>query len=190
MANPWDPIPLPRDADLDDRITFESVGRIIDRWERIEFVLSRLYSLFVGKPNDGPAMREYGAGRILPERVNILRKAAEEWFVKNQNQKREGTFDRLTQEVLGFSDRRNEIAHGTVDRVSALTFFRERTSRADYLVQWAVVPAYQISKRYNFGGVPKYMYGTPEMKLLLERLIILYVALGDFLDELDPDAPL
>ena len=42
MANPWDPLPLPRDADLDDKLTFEGVGRIIDQWERIEFTLSRL----------------------------------------------------------------------------------------------------------------------------------------------------
>src|SRR5687768_16897531 len=50
MANPWDPLPLPRDADLDDKVTYEWVGRIVDRWEQIEFTLARLHSVFVGDP--------------------------------------------------------------------------------------------------------------------------------------------
>jgi hypothetical protein len=186
MANPWDPLPLPRDADLDDKATCEGIGRIIDQWERIEFTLARMHSVFLGDPEGGPAMREYGAGRTLVERLGILKSQAEKWFAKKPNQRREGTFDRLMAEVLGFSDRRNEIAHGIVHAVSGLEVFRVRTTRADYLVQYAVIPAYHVMKRYKPGGVPKYMYATPEMQTLRDHLTVLYIELGDFLHEIDP----
>ncbi len=186
MANPWDPFPLPRDGDLDDNATFQGIGRIIDRWERIEFNLARVHSVFVGDPDGSEAMREYGNGRIVPERDAIIRASAEKWFVKRPNQKREGQFDRFMQEVVGFADRRNEIAHGIAHQVSGFTFFRQRTTRPDYRVQYAVIPPYQVMKRHHANGVPKYMYGSAEMAILERRLVTLNLAIWDFLQEIDP----
>ncbi len=186
MANSWDPLPLPRDADLDDKATFQGIGRIIDRWERIEFNLARVHSVFVGDPDGSIALRQYGNGRTVPERDAIIRASAEKWFVKNPNQKREGKFDKFMQEYAGFADRRNEIAHGIVHQVSGFTFFRRRTTKADYLVQYAVIPAYQVMKRHHANGVPKYMYGSAEMALVEKHMVALNLAIWDFLQEIDP----
>jgi hypothetical protein len=186
MDNPWDPLPLPRDADLDDKATFQGIGRIIDRWERIEFNLARLHSVFAGDPEGNAAMREYGSGRTIRERDAIIRASAEKWFMRMPNQKREGQFNRFMQEVVGFADRRNEIAHGIVHQVSGLMLFRQRTSRPDYLVQYAVIPPRQVMKRHHANGAPKYMYGSAEMSLIEERLVILNLAIWDFLQEIDP----
>jgi hypothetical protein len=186
MGNPWDPLPLPRDADLDDKVTYEWVGRIIDRWEKIEFTLARLQSVFVGDPDGNAALRTYGVGRTVPERDAIIRSAAERWFVKNPDQRREGQFDKFMQAVVGFSDRRNEIAHGIVHQVSGFTFFRAATTRADYLVQYAVIPAYHVMRRFHSNGVPKYMYGTPEMMTLDLRLVELQWSIFEFLQEINP----
>jgi hypothetical protein len=186
MGNPWDPLPLPRDGDLDDRLTYEWVGRNIDRWEQIEFTLARVHSVFAGDPDGSAALRAYGVGRTVPERDAIIRAAAEKWFAKNPNQRQEGQFDKFMQGVVGFSDRRNEIAHGVVHQVSGLIFFRQRTTRADYLVQYAVIPAYHVMRRFHSNGVPKYMYGTPEMTVLCERLMVLQLSIWDFLHEINP----
>jgi len=186
MGNPWDPLPIPRDADLDDTVTYEWVGRIIDRWEHIEFTLARLHSVFAGDPDGSEELREYGAGRTVSDRDRLIRATAEKWFVRNPNQTREGRFDKLMQEYIGFSDRRNEIAHGIVHQVTGLTMFRARTTRSDYLVQYAVIPAYHVMKRYHDNGVPKYMYGSAEMMLLEAKLIDLQLAAFDFLSEINP----
>ena len=186
MANLWDPPPIPRDGDLDDRLTFEGIGRIIDQWERIEFTIARLHSVFAGGPDESSEMREYGAGRNVVERSIIIKTQADKWFVKHPNQRQEGQFDKLMREYLGFADRRNEIAHGIVHPVSGLTYFRQRTTRADYLVQYAVIPPYQVMKRYHDNGVPKYMYASPEMELLMDRLSDLYAGVFDFLHEIEP----
>lgn len=186
MANPWDPRPIPRDGDLDDKVTYEWVGRIIDRWEHIEFTLARLHSVFAGDPDGSEALREYGGGRTVIDREKLIRVSAEKWFVGEPNQSREGRFNRFMQEYVGFSDRRNEIAHGIVHQVSGLTLFRQRTTRADYLVQYAVIPAYHVMKRYHDNGVPKYMYGTFEMMQLEAKLIDLQLAIFEFLGEINP----
>jgi hypothetical protein len=186
MANPWDPLPIPRDADLDDKVTYEWVGRVIHRWENLEFTLARVHSVLSGDPDGSTALRAYGAGRILPERNAIIRAAAEKWFTKAPHQRLEGQFDKFMQEVIGFSDRRNEIAHGIVHQVSGFTFFRERTTRADYLVQYAVIPSYHVMKRFHDDGVPKYMYGTLEMMRLEASLTTLQLSIWDFLNEINP----
>ena len=41
-------------------------------------------------------------------------------------------------------------------------------------------------KRFHPNGVPKYMYGLPEMSLLHERLTDLQLSIWDFLREIDP----
>jgi hypothetical protein len=142
--------------------------------------------VFVGDPDGSAALRAYGVGRTVPERDAIIRAAAEIWFVKNPNQHREGQFDKFMQGVVGFSDRRNEIAHGIVHQVSGFTFFRAATTRADYLVQSAVIPAYHVMRRFHSSGVPKYMYGTPEMMTLYNRLIELQWSIFECLQEVNP----
>jgi len=187
MAKPWDSLPLPRDGDLDEKVTYEWLGRVLCRWELIEFTLARLYSLFVDDPDGSLALREFGEGRTVPDRDKLLRSAAEKWFAqKGTTQKTEGRFDKFMQEYVGFSDRRNEVAHGIVHPVSGMNFFLMRTTRPHYRVQYAVIPAYHIAKRYHPNGVPKYMYTLPELSTLYERLTDLQFAMFEFLVEFDP----
>lgn len=170
MANPWDPLPIPIRGDLDKTVTYEGLGRLIVRWEDIDFSLARIYSILVGDP-DGDALREYGKGRTVPEKIGILRAAMDEkWAVRRHSQKLEGRFDKLLQEVDGFSERRNEFAHAILHQGSMFTFFQERTDLPPYRAQFALIPAYHVLKRYNPNGMPKFMYTEDNMKQLLARL--------------------
>ena len=92
MAKPWAIPPLPRNGDPNPNKTYAHVGFIMSRWESLEFELSRLYSLFLGTLDGTEAMRAYGKGRIFPERIDNLAKAADTHFRILPCQKREGRF--------------------------------------------------------------------------------------------------
>jgi hypothetical protein len=180
LAKPWDPLPFPNRGDLDVRATYEALGRLVHFWEEIDFQLARIYSIMVGDP-DGDALREYGSGRNIPEKLVKLRKAADEqWFKRKPNQRREGEWDRLLDQVEGFAERRNEFAHGLVYPLTYLTLFRERTDLPDYLVQYGIIPGYQTLKRYSASGIPSFMYTSENMTTLQERMTLLFAELADF----------
>lgn len=69
MAHPWDRPLLPKRGDEHEDITYGHVGRIITRWESIEFELSYLYTWLGGSLHDQALMREYGEGRIFRDRA-------------------------------------------------------------------------------------------------------------------------
>src|SRR5262245_43821723 len=122
MADPWE-IPLPLMADEDDSILYEALGRAIVRWERIEHGLSIMYAFFDGGPRY-QAMRAYGGGNIFRLRLDGLLRVASAWFVRSCNQELEGEFDRVIAACRGFSDRRNEFAHGLVEDVGGYISWR------------------------------------------------------------------
>ena len=69
-------------------------------------------------------MQGYGQGRIFRDRFNILIKSAKRYFIKSPNQELEGELCFLLQRVLGFSDRRNEVAHGIIFQLQRMKFFK------------------------------------------------------------------
>lgn len=186
MPNPWE-LPLPLIADTDDTRLFEWLGRAINEWERVEFSLSTLYSFFVGDTTLG-SVRGYGEGRIYRERADILKRAAEKWFVQNSHQEFEGEFDRLMTAVTGFSDRRNEFAHGIVVEVSRFTFWRGRLPLASPSSRWfLIIPPVQVARKQDDNGMPAYGFSSYELLILTERLGDMLVELHDFNSRLWPD---
>ena len=147
--------------------------------------MSIAFSLAI--PDGSVALREYGDERTVSDRDKLIRAAAEKWYALNgTTQELEGRLDKFMQEYVGFSDRRNEVAHGIVHPVSGMQFFLLTTTRPHYMVQYAVIPAYHISKRFHANGVPKFMYGLPELSLLYERFTDLQFSMWEFLVESDP----
>ena len=71
MTNPWDAPPLPSRGDSDKNETYAGVGRVISAWENIEFALARLYSVYIGAPDDIHGLRAYGTGRIFRDRLAV-----------------------------------------------------------------------------------------------------------------------
>ena len=179
MANPWDLLPFPRQGDRSPNVTFRYVGLVVTSWESVEFELARLYSVFAGDP-DGLAIQEiYGAGRIFRERLATLRRSFDKYRISNPCQYREGEFDRLTAAAEGFSDRRHEIAHGTVLRVDFITHFRTKFEPwYGDKPQFLLVPSY-YTRRFHDKGLPKYAYSSTEMNELSARLLELSRMLRD-----------
>jgi hypothetical protein len=170
MPNPWD-IELPVVPDEADTLTFEWVGRACSNWEAAEFRLSILYSVFAGGPL-GKVMQDYGAGRIFRERLAKLKAKAETHFSRHPNQDIEGKFHQVTVAAEGFSERRNEIAHGIVFNVASLrlpsNLIKLRPRKA---TQFALLPPYYAVR--NHAPLPLYAYSAPTLRRMCNSFRVL-----------------
>ena len=158
---------------------YSAIGKVTSQWERVEFELSRLYSIFVGKPND--AMQEYGKGRIFRERACAFVESAEAYFINHPNQELEGRLHCLMCLAQGYADRRNEVAHGIVFDIQGITFFAERMEpEARSKPQFAIIPPYQTLRKHDEDGAPKYAYTSEEMLNLRAKLFNLEEKISEF----------
>jgi len=170
MANPWDPFPLPTRGDEDKNSTFQGVGFATSQWEFLEFRLSRLYSVFVDQADSLDAIRTYGAGRIFKDRLVLLKNAANQHFVRHPAQRTEVIFERLVVALLGFADRRNEVAHGVV----------YPAFKIDGRKQYALIPPYHLLRKHNADGAPTFAYTHHELELLGYRLLKLSTEVEEY----------
>ena len=190
LPNPWNPQPFPTHGDEDPEPTFQGVGKVMTAWECLEFELSRLYSVFA-RDADGPAMRAYGEGKIFRDRVDALRRIAEKkYFVAKPNQTREGCFTFIAKSVEGFSDRRNEVAHGIVFPIHTLTVFRSKFSPSEQgRLHFALIPPYYSGRKHDDIGAPTFMYTSVELQALSARLHECLDSVTAFREKLTSDLP-
>ena len=169
--NLWDAQPLPVVGDEDPKLTFQGVGMVMTAWESVEFELSRLYSVFASDA-DGESMRVYGEGKIFRDRINALRGISQKTFTASPNQNKEGCFAFIANSIEGFSQRRNEVAHGIVFPIHTLTVFRSRLPRSEQeRNHFALVPPYYLGRKHDAAtGVPAFVYTSSELKSLSMRL--------------------
>ncbi len=161
MSNLWDRPPLTRNGDEEQDVTYAYVGRILSRWEALEFELSRLYSWFCGETDETDLEREYGNGRIFNERADILSAKAKEHFVRNPDQKSEATFDELLKQARGYAARRNDIAHGILFRIDEITLFRECLKpNLLHRPHHAIIPPLFAVRSHTSTGYPEFAYAS------------------------------
>ncbi|MER8822632.1 hypothetical protein NKH70_22915 [Mesorhizobium sp. M0991] len=188
MSNPWDPMSFPLMGDHDDSTLFEALGRALDKWEFVEFGLAMLYSLFVGDQSFAKT-QEYGGGKIFRERLAGLQRVAEAWFVNFPSQQLEGEFDKLTTAARGFSDRRNEFAHGLVMDVRPVMFWRSKMTLASpNLPQFIVGPPLYLGRKHDLTGMPTFGYSSIELELIYDRMTEFELEVDRFIRTLWPSA--
>ena len=172
MPEPWDRPPIPTKGDENNDSTYSAVGRVLTQWERVEVELAHLYACFKGQPtNSLNQIREYGSGTIFRERAQKLADAAHSYFRANCCQHHEGDFDALMRRCLGFSARRNDVAHGVVD---FLNLHWELDAGGEhmnaYAIDWALFPPHYDPKRHTPSNDPEYAYSSSEMNPITEEL--------------------
>ena len=181
MVNPWDLPPLPTHGDDNEDVIFTAVGRVMTQWESIEFELARLYSTFVGKPDDYSALREYGRGRIFRDRLNDTKRAADAFFVTSSGQDVEGGFLEIETYTRGFSERRNDTAHGVVFKISGLFYFADRLDPSvRNKPQFALIPMLTTIRRHDDEWFPMYAYTSRELMTLHDSLVLLSHEISEF----------
>lgn len=190
MSNPWDVPPWPTRGDDDAEKTHAGIGGVISVWSVVESELSRLYTVFTDRYEDLEALMEFGDGTIFRNRFETLIQASTRYFIRCPNQAAEGDLHRISRLLLGFADRRNDIAHGVVTRVDSLGYFRERLdpavrSHPNYML----LPPFHTRKKHdpNHGG-PAYAYNYESMFELRKDLFTIAIYLRDYLNaRLPPD---
>ena len=112
MPTPWDRPPFPKRGNLTQRALYEAIGRTLNAWEEIEISMAHLYAAFAtGDRFDPAANHAYGVEANFNQRLAALQRVAEQYFMRHPSQDVEGEFCRLTRFVVGYSARRNDIAH-------------------------------------------------------------------------------
>ncbi|RUX97442.1 MULTISPECIES: hypothetical protein [unclassified Mesorhizobium] len=188
MANPWDPFEFPLVGTRDESILFEALGRAVSRWESVEWRLATMYSLFAYDPT-WTKMREYGAGTIFRKRLDSLGRIADAWFAKFPNQAAEGAFQSIVTTASGFSNRRNEFAHGIVRDLRDYVYFHTKLRLASVTVpQFVVVPPLH-SRRGKDGdfALPAFGYSSLELDSIYNKLLRFEDEIDLFSGRLWPD---
>ena len=180
MQNLWDRPPLPTKADTDIELVYAGIGRVTSEWEGIEVQLCRIYSFFVGQPDNVTVMHEYGVGSIFANRFGALKGKAELFFCTYPNQEIEAEFDRLSTIITCLSSLRNDVAHGVVQVMQHYEFFKALAGPLPQGNHYALVPPHHKWRGHNLQAVPKYAYASAELRDIAARINNVYGQLTRF----------
>ena len=93
---------------------YAAVGKALSQWEELENRLASLFAFFVGDVpgDDAPAVRAYGTVISFRSRCGMVNAAARAYFHKHPDEGLEAKWTDLRKQLEGYSERRNDIAHG------------------------------------------------------------------------------
>jgi hypothetical protein len=113
--NSWDRPPIPLIGDETSDEIYRAVGWALSGWEMLEMSLVGLFDTLIGIALDTHAShRAYGAVTIWNIRRDMLRAAAEAYFLEFPNQPLAKEIKETINIVDRYAARRNDIAHGIV----------------------------------------------------------------------------
>ena len=114
--NPWN-VPLPpKRGDARKSITYRAVGHALSDWEYFEFSLNLVFRVICKTEWDIPLIRAYGSIMTYRGRAEMIESAADAYFRRHQTKSLQSEFRRLMNMADRFAARRNEVAHGRVER--------------------------------------------------------------------------
>ena len=188
MTNPWDIPAFPNKADTDDSATFAGVGRVLTEWELVEFVFGTIYRVFRGDLTL-KLVHEYGAlGEVFIRRYPRLKAESDSYFARCPNQSIERQFYKLLERAIGYSGRRNDVAHGIVFAVQETSYFKIRLGQfPPHTNLWLLVPPAYALEKHNGTVRPLYAYSSTELNALAKNLNDLSSDLQAFRDVLQVD---
>jgi hypothetical protein len=149
---PWDlPTPLNNGDDTAEPL-FTAVGRALSNWEHVENQLANLFVVLVGakvtRDMPAPAARAYGTILSFQSRLAMLEAAARAFFLSHPKiGEEQKLWSDLSKQLDGFSSRRNDIAHGSVEarsRNHAWVLLDAGAIRFEKVPHWGA-PAYRLT---------------------------------------------
>jgi len=152
MGDPWDDRPWAQQGEKHEDEVFAAVGRALSHWELLEQAVAGLFTLVtVGSCHapSAPSLRAYSTVTSSRNRVEMVRAAVEAWL-------REWKVCPLSENVVaalnecgGWAGRRNDIAHGIVDR------FADEFEKG-----WFLIPGLYARRGRNELGRVDYRYNA------------------------------
>jgi hypothetical protein len=157
-------------------------------WEAVEVALAHLYTVFIKRPHEHDAIKAYGSPRIFTNRLALVRRAADQYFVSAPDQAIEGDVAELLERVQRYSDRRNEVAHGIVRQMSWVRGLRDRfVPDAVGRFQYCLVPPHYTLRKFNQHNLLTYAYTSTELLTLNECLFWLAQEVSDLRRRVVPE---
>lgn len=152
MSNPWDDRPWAEFGVKSEDELFVAVGKALSHWELLEQAIASLFTLVtVGSyfAPTAPALRAYCSVANSSNRIQMVRAAVESWLREWEDCPFAENALSLLIECSGWAGRRNDIAHGSVDRFTD-----------DYENGWFLVPGVYSKKGRNELGKSDYRYNA------------------------------
>ncbi len=150
MGNPWDVTPWPKVGNAGHDELFLAVGKALSNWELVENAIAGLFTrVTVGSyyAPTAPAIRAYSAVMSASNRIQMVRAALESWLhVWKDCPSGRNALD-ILKECGEWVGRRNDIAHGIVDRVVDAPKHG-----------WFLFPSFYNAKKRPLDDRPAYRY--------------------------------
>jgi hypothetical protein len=179
---PWDRRPWPLRGDADDRTVYQHVGHFLSFWERYEAALAFLFSSFFGPlPVSDPARRSYFAVRTFEGWAEMLRAASSKFLDARKSPELQKRGDEAIKYAVLFSQRRNDIAHGSVDQFQT----QDQWQKYGWMLEgegFALYPSLASFKGRDVRAKPSYCMTSNELTYFYREVVKLQpktVALAD-----------
>lgn len=187
---PWAVRPKAPRGDDEPKELFAAIGAALTEWEQVESSLAEIFAVLVSAARKStfwsPAIQAYGTVISVRGRCDMVRVGADAYF-NTRKKKRDSfreTLSKLIIEVLEFSNRRNEIAHGQVASILALYDASPPRSLGYYLF-----PSLYNPKKFKFGGKASYTYMSSDVIHYRQEFTKLHLRLEGFRYELTGRKP-
>jgi hypothetical protein len=158
MPRAWDrPSPLDK-GDAEPEAIYTAVGKALSDWGGAEEALALLFSTIVAAGDiSSPAIDAYSAIEGARNRANMVR-AALEAVLRDEGSSRPTLVDLspVISDFSGWSERRNDMAHGCVDR-----------DADDFAAGWFLYPSFFTKKRPIF-GVTRFRYTSKQIHVMAD----------------------
>jgi hypothetical protein len=166
-AQPWDPPPSPKRGNRSRRVLFEAIGRALATWEEVETMLAHLYAALGGHSMfDAVANNAYGSELNFRNRLSTLREIGCRHFQKHSDQALEGDLAWIIRHAEGYSQRRNDVAHGVVRFIDMVSDPRKTLLGSNG--EWCLVPPHFRETKFTASNMPKYVLTSREINRLPE----------------------
>jgi hypothetical protein len=180
--NAWDrPDPMPGKGNKGPEAVYAAVGEALSIWETVEEHLAHIFSVLIGlrRPSTA-AVRAYGSLTTFRGKSEMIAAAAEVYFHDHPDEGLQQKFNDALKAAIGFSARRNEIAHGIVQQLKkapnqSLGFFLRPPFYNSSKVKWGFGPIY----RYDSKTIKAFQDGFVQTVIELNQIfwMISYKAL-------------
>jgi hypothetical protein len=162
--DPWAMPPLAAKGDPDLHTVWRAVGEALSYWEWLEGYLSLIFCEMVSPKWSFPAHRAYGSVISFNGRADMLRNAAEAYFVTQPDAELQEKLNGILKVMSRASPRRNDIAHGI-----AQPHYLGGPMRG-----FVLYPAFYSTNRRNNAGHPKYGMTSVEIGRFAEQFKALH----------------
>jgi hypothetical protein len=171
VSNPWDNQPWAERGENSENDVYVAVGKALSHWELLEQAIAGLFTLVtVGSyyAPSAPTLRAYSSVTSSGNRIQMVRAALEGWLRDWKDCPLREKSLGILKECSGWAGRRNDIAHGLVDR------FADEFEKG-----WFLLPGSYSKKGRNEVGKIDYRYNAEIIHNFSDRFLELHNRLNE-----------